>query len=179
MARIVVVTGGCRSGKSVYAQKMAEALPGRRAFIATCPPIDEEMKARIQKHQEARCRLGWETIEEPIDLPGVLRNSHGYEVLLIDCLTLWINNLMYRAGQEGCLVEEHTIERRCQDLLTVCSKRMGTIIFVTNEVGMGIVPEDPVTRRYRDLVGRCNRAIAEGSDTVFLMVCGIPTKLKG
>ena len=179
MARIVVVTGGCRSGKSVYAQKMAEALPGRRAFVATCPPIDEEMKARIQKHQDARCGMGWDTIEEPIDLPGVLRNSPGYEVLLIDCLTLWINNLMYRADQEGHQVEEHAIELRCHDLLKACSKWTGTIIFVTNEVGMGIVPEDPVTRRYRDLVGKCNRVIAEGSGSVFLMVCGIPTKLKG
>ena len=76
-------------------------------------------------------------------------------------------------------MEEHEIERRCQDLLAACSKRMGSIIFVTNEVGMGIVPEGPVTRRYRDLVGRCNRVIAECSDTVILMICGIPTKLKG
>jgi adenosylcobinamide kinase/adenosylcobinamide-phosphate guanylyltransferase len=178
VARIVLVTGGCRSGKSAYAQKMAEGLPGRRAFVATCPPVDEEMRARIRRHREARGRSGWHTIEEEADLAGVVRGAKGYEVLLIDCLTLWVNNLMYGAEQEGREVEEAEVERRCRDLLAACAGRPGTVIFVTNEVGMGIVPDNPVSRRFRDLAGRCNQVMGAGADEVTLMVCGIPVRVK-
>lgn len=179
MARIVLVTGGSRSGKSAYAQKMAEDLHGRRAFVATCPPVDEEMRARIRRHQEARRGSDWHTIEETIDLANVVRGARGYDVLLIDCLTLWVNNLIYKAEQEGREVEEAEVERRCHDLLAACAEWPGTVIFVTNEVGMGIVPDNPVSRRYRDLVGRCNQVVGAAADTVALLVCGIPVKVKG
>ncbi len=185
MARIVLVTGGCRSGKSAHAQKMAEGLPGRRAFVATCPPLDDEMRARIRRHREARERsqriddqMEWHTIEEEIDLPGVVRGAQGYEVLLIDCLTLWVNNLMYEAEKEGRQVEEAEVERRCRDLLSACAERPGAVIFVTNEVGMGIVPDNPASRRFRDLAGRCNEVMGAGADEVILLVCGIPMRVK-
>lgn len=178
MARIVLVTGGSRSGKSTYAQQLAEGLSGRRAFVATCPPIDEELRVRIQRHQEARRGADWQTIEEPIDLIGAVKKGREYEVLLIDCLTLWINNLMYEAEQQGQQIEEAEIERSCTDLLEACSEHPGTVILVTNEVGMGIVPDNPLSRRYRDLVGRCNQVVGAAADAVILLVSGIPLTLK-
>lgn len=178
MARIVLVTGGCRSGKSACAQRMAEDLPGRRAFVATCPPLDEEMRERIRRHREARKGSPWHTIEEEIDLAGAVRGAQGYDVVLIDCLTLWVNNLMYEAEQAGRQVEEPEVERRCRDLVAACAERPGAVILVTNEVGMGIVPGDPASRRYRDLVGRCNQVVGAAADGVILLVCGIPMKVK-
>ncbi len=179
MARVILVTGGSRSGKSAHAQKLAESLPGSRAFVATAPIIDEEMRERVARHQKARARAeGWNTIEEPVALARALGDARRFDVLLVDCLTLWINNLMYEAEKEGRKIEEEEIERLCRELLDACSARPGTVIFVTNEVGMGIVPENALARRYRDLVGRCNQTIAGGADVVTFVACGIPLDLK-
>ena len=101
MAEIILITGGSRSGKSAFAQMTSEALPGPRAYIATCPVIDLEMEERIRKHREARREKGWKTIEETVDLAGVIRRAGGCRVLLVDCLTLWINNLLYEAEKRG------------------------------------------------------------------------------
>jgi len=179
VARVVLVTGGSRSGKSAYAQGLAEGMPGRREFVATCPPIDEELRARIGRHRAAREGRGWETLEEAVDLAGVVRGAREYGVLLIDCLTLWVNNLMYEAEREGRGVEEAEVEGRCREALAACAERPGAVIFVTNEVGMGIVPENPASRRFRDLAGRCNQVTGAGADEVTLMVCGIPVRVKG
>ena len=178
MAKVVLVTGGSRSGKSSYAQRLAEAMDGPRAFLATCPVVDDEMDARIRKHRDARSEADWDTIEETIDLAGAIRNACKYSVVLVDCLTLWINNLMYDSEQKGEQVTESDIVRTCENILDACSSRSGTVIFVTSEVGMGIVPGDPVSRRYRDLVGTCSQAIAAAADSVTLVVCGIPMQLK-
>ena len=148
MARVILITGGSRSGKSEYAQKLAEDMPGRRVFIATCPPMDDEMRDRIRKHQQARARSNWQTIEETIDLVGALRNTSEYDVILIDCLTLWVNNLMFQAQQEHEEMTEETITCRCRELIAACGQLSGTIIVVTNEVGMGIVPDNAVSRRF-------------------------------
>jgi adenosylcobinamide kinase / adenosylcobinamide-phosphate guanylyltransferase len=178
MAKIVLVTGGSRSGKSAYAQKMAELLSGSRAFIATCPVLDEEMHERIRKHQEARRGKGWDTIEEPLDICGAVDKAHQYSILVVDCLTLWINNLLYEAEKTGREISESEISRECQTLIAACEKHPGTIIFVTNEIGMGIIPENPLSRLYRDLVGRCNQIIAGASASTVLLVSGQPLEIK-
>ena len=178
MAEIILITGGSRSGKSAFAQKTAEALPGPRAYIATSPVIDPEMEERIRKHREARRGKGWETIEETIDLAGVIRRSVTCQVLLVDCLTLWINNLLYEAEKRGDIFTEEAAVGRCRELIDACGAFGGTVIFVTNEVGMGIVPDNETTRRFRDIAGRCNQEIAAAADTVTLVVSGIPLSLK-
>ncbi len=175
---LILITGGCRSGKSAHAQQWAESLPGRRAYVATCPVVDDEMRQRIDRHQQDRRDRGWETIEEQTDLVGVLRGN-DHDVLLVDCLTLWINNLMFEAEKQQQTVDEDQIADQCRAVLEVCRKHPGTILFVTNEVGQGIVPENPLARRYRDLVGRCNQVIAAEVDNVTLVSCGIPLTLKG
>jgi len=179
MARIIVVTGGSRSGKSAYAQKIAEGLPEPRVYIATAPVIDDEMKERVRKHREAREKSRWRTVEETLDLAGALRGVGDSGVLLVDCLTLWINNLIYETGEGNPMPTEESIAEKCGEVLEACAAMSGTVIFVTNEVGMGIVPGDPLTRRFRDLAGRCNQVMAEGADEVIFMVSGRPLPLKG
>ena len=179
MKEIHLITGGSRSGKSAYAQMLAEALPGPRAYVATCPVIDAETAERVKRHQEARGASAWETIEEPVDLAGAIGRAAAYRVILIDCLTLWINNLMYEAEQNGRLMGEAEIAEASQQLLNVSLKADKTVVLVTNEVGSGIVPENPMARRFRDLAGRCNQVMASRADGVVLVVCGIPMWVKG
>ncbi len=179
MARIALVTGGCRSGKSAFAQETAERRPPRRAYIATAVAIDEEMRCRISAHQEARRNRGWETVEEPLDLAAAVARCQEFNVVLIDCLTIWVNNLMYRAEREGTEVTESDIVERCRELLASAARCPGELILVTNEVGLGVVPENAAARRYRDLVGRANQTIAARADSVTLVTCGIPWELKG
>ena len=179
MARIILVTGGSRSGKSRHAQKLAESQDGLRAFIATCPVIDGEMRARVRKHQRARKSSDWHTIEETLDLASALLRSRDYAVVLVDCVTLWVNNVLYEAMQRGKTVSEAQIARLCRQALDACGQHPGTIIFVTNEVGMSIVPDNQLSRRFRDLAGRANQIIAAASDQVYFLVCGQALELKG
>ncbi len=178
MAEIHLIVGGCRSGKSAYAQGLAESLPGRRVFVATCPPIDDELRTRIARHRAARDNRGWETVEEQLDLAGTLRRCEGPGVVLVDCLTLWINNLLYAADRDGGTLDEDQVAGRCRDVLDAADACRGTVIFVSNEVGMGVVPESAAARRYRDLVGRANQVIAARAQRVTLLSCGIPLCLK-
>ena len=178
MVRIVLVTGGCRSGKSTYAQALCQGLLGRKVFIATCPVVDEEMRRRIRRHQEARPK-DWDTVEEPTALASAIRVARQYHVVLVDCLTLWVNNLLYDAGQRGSDMDEESLARCCQQVLAACSEHPGTVVFVSNEVGMGIVPENAQARLFRDLLGRCNQMVAAAADRVVLMVCGIAVPVKG
>ncbi|MEE4243542.1 MAG: bifunctional adenosylcobinamide kinase/adenosylcobinamide-phosphate guanylyltransferase [Desulfopila sp.] len=180
MSKIVLVTGGSRSGKSAYAQKRAEENGTGRLFIATCPKIDGEMDSRIERHQRDRQGKGWITLEEEIDLSAVIAKHKNSQVILVDCLTLWINNLVYQ--QEKKSIEMKITEERVvslsRELLSVSRQHSGMIFFVTNEVGSGIVPDSSATRHFRDLVGRCNQIMAEGADEVVLVSCGIPLFLK-
>ena len=180
MARIVLVTGGCRSGKSAYAQQMAESLPPARLYVATCPVTDDEMERRIEQHRASRRGRGWETIEEQIDLAGIFQRHAECNVLLVDCVTLWINNLMYHAGggNVSSPITEADVAERCGRMLDVAETCRGTVIFVTNEVGLGVVPDNAQARCYRDLIGRANQTIAARADAVTLVCCGIPLHLK-
>lgn len=177
---MVLVTGGCRSGKSAYALELAERLPPPRLFVATCPVTDAEMQQRITAHQQARRQRGWDTIEEQLDLAGALGHPGGHKVLLVDCLTLWVNNLMYDAQQQDQQITEGDVARKCREVLaTLSALPRDLVIFVTNEVGLGVVPDNAQARLYRDLVGRANQVIAAQADTVTLVTCGIPWHLKG
>ena len=178
MAEIIFVTGGSRSGKSNYAQKLAERIPGPRAFLATCPILDEEMAERCRKHQEARSGASWDTLEEEREIARVISTNHRHQVILVDCLTLWVNNLIYQAEQNGRVMTEDDIVEECQALLKACENFNGTIIFVSNETGMGIVPDNPLSRRFRDIAGRCNQIVAAFADEAVFMVSGIPLYLK-
>ncbi len=179
MARIILITGGSRSGKSAYAQTIAESISGIRTYVATCPVIDEEMEKRIQKHREMRQASSWQTIEETRDLAGALKRARESKAIMVDCLTLWINNLMYEAELQGKDVTEEDIAVLCKEVIEVCDDLPGTVIFVTNEVGMGIIPENPASRLYRDLAGRCNQIIACRADAVTFMISGLPMNIKG
>jgi len=179
MAKTILITGGCRSGKSAYAQHRAESLAGSRIYVATCPVTDQEMQARIARHIEQRARRKWKTVEEQIALALAIENADGGSVILVDCLTLWVNNLMYEAEKRGDRFDEVDIEAECIRVCEVASEHSGTVIFVTNEVGMGIVPENAAARRYRDLAGRCNQTVAAAADEVSLVVAGIPMTIKG
>jgi adenosylcobinamide kinase/adenosylcobinamide-phosphate guanylyltransferase len=178
MAEIHLITGGSRSGKSAYAQKLAEDLSGPRAYVATCPVIDPEMEMRVKKHREARSAFDWETIEEPVYLAGAIRRAAAYRVILVDCLTLWINNLLYEAEGQGAVFTEEEAAVRCRELIDTCGAFPGTVIFVTNELGMGIIPDNEPARRFRDCAGRMNQLIAAAAQTATLVVAGLPLLLK-
>ncbi len=178
MTRKILITGGSRSGKSRYALQLGEEAESPRLFIATCPATDEEMVQRIRKHQAERIRGQWQTLETPLDIVEALDSGSQFRTVLVDCLTLWVNNMLYRAQQVGCGLTEDNIERECSELFRACDRLEGTVILVTNEVGMGIVPENPTARLYRDLVGRCNQVSAERADEVWFLACGLPLNLK-
>ncbi|WP_163336671.1 bifunctional adenosylcobinamide kinase/adenosylcobinamide-phosphate guanylyltransferase [Desulfopila sp. IMCC35008] len=179
MARIKLVTGGARSGKSSYALEWSEKLGKQRCFIATCPITDSEMKDRINAHQLERQGRGWATLEEEHDIENTIISLKGsYDTLLIDCLTLWINNLLYEAEQQGQSFGEKDMAARAEKLVLAAEQFDGNICFVTNEVGLGIVPDNALARKYRDLVGRCNRIVANRATDVVLVSCGIAMVLK-
>ncbi len=178
MAEIALITGGCRSGKSRQARELGEALTGPRLFAATAMPVDAEMKVRIQRHRLDRPGGMWETVEEPVELAAVL-GERPHPVVLVDCLTLWISNLMLALDRTGMSLDEEILGQRCADLLAVCAARRGTVLFVTNEVGMGVVPDSELGRRFRDLVGRANQVFAQAADRVVMMVSGMALELKG
>jgi adenosylcobinamide kinase/adenosylcobinamide-phosphate guanylyltransferase len=167
--RSVLILGGVRSGKSVYARLLAEAASPMRLFIATATAGDEEMKARIARHRAERGE-GWTTLEIPRDLVSVLASEAREEkAIVIDCLTFWLANLAF-AGDD---IEAET-ERLCRMVATL----RGPVIFVSNEVGLGIVPETPLGRNFRDWQGRLNQAIAAACDAVILIAAGLPIALK-
>lgn len=179
MAEIALITGGGRSGKSLYAQRLAEDAGKKRLFIATAPVPDEEMRRRIARHRETRRGKGWDTREENLELAECLRQAEGYDVVLCDCLTLWVNNLLYAASEDGIALEEEEIAQRSSEVCMAARSIPARVFFVTNEVGMGVVPENEISRRFRDLAGRCNQEMAEAADSVELIVSGIPIRLKG
>lgn len=179
MGKIILITGGCRSGKSRFAQQLAEAAGSKRLFLATAPILDPEMAERIARHRVDREHRNWSTCEELSDLAGALHANRGFDAVLCDCLTLWVNNLLYQAEQRGKAFGEDDMTQVVQGVAAAARLYAGTLVFVTNEVGMGIVPADALSRRYRDLAGRCNQVMAALADEVYCLVSGIPLKIKG
>lgn len=174
MGRIVLVTGGARSGKSSFALEEALRHSGKRVFIATALALDDEMKDRIRKHQAERGE-DFATIEEPLDLTSRLDSlGEDVEVVVVDCLPVWLGNLFHKWGnnEEGV---KRQIERFCEVLPATNIQ----LILVTNEVGFGIVPENELARHYRDMLGFLNHKIAEQADKVYCCICGIPLCIKG
>lgn len=173
MKESVFVIGGCRSGKSRYAVKLAEGFAGdRKIYIATACPGDDEMKQRIKQHQKERSK-SWTTIEVPVLLPEAIdENSRKSDLILVDCLTLWISNIFLQTNDMD-KTSKH-IERLIQSLANVKCP----VILVSNEVGTGIVPENRLARIYRDLTGFANQRVAACSDKVIWMAAGIPVKIK-
>jgi adenosylcobinamide kinase/adenosylcobinamide-phosphate guanylyltransferase len=172
--QVILILGGARSGKSGYAQKMAEAFEGKRLFVATAQALDDEMAKRIENHKKRRGDT-WETREEPVKIPDLIFDSQdGYAVILIDCLTLWVSNLLMASGDDVERVEDG-VERLVDCLATIRT----TVVLVSNEVGLGVVPESRLARSFRDLAGMLNQRVAGIADRVIFMVAGIPWVLKG
>lgn len=171
MKRIILITGGERSGKSTYAEKMALSLSQNPIYIATAHPWDEEFRERIRRHQERRGPQ-WTNIEEERELS---KHDVDGRVVLVDCLTLWATNYFF--ANEGKDVDEVLTELK--DEFTRFTRQDSTFIFVTNEIGMGGVSPNAVQRRFTDLLGWLNQFVASEADEVILIVSGIPVRVKG
>ncbi len=173
---IVFVTGGARSGKSTWALEQASGVEGKKLFIATAQAMDEEMSARIEAHKAERGRE-WDVCEEPLDISGAIGKNIGqYDVILVDCLTVWLSNIMM---QKEYRIDETLLLLR--SVLMGLQSRSGTsrkVILVSNEVGMGIVPSNALARSFRDHAGRVNQCIADIADTAVFVVSGLPLYLK-
>ena len=172
--KTALLLGGARSGKSRYGLTLAESLPAPRLFLATGEALDEEMVARIAAHQAERGR-GWETREAPLALPEAIGTAgRRYGVILVDCLTMWLANLMLRQNDAN-----DQIKSAGQHLLLVLERLTKPVIFISNEVGLGIVPESPLARKFRDELGWLHQQVAQAADLVVLVVAGLPVTIKG
>ena len=174
MNETIFVIGGCRSGKSRHALEAADNFPGnKRIFVATCIPHDDEMRQRVALHQQERS-LSWDTVEAPLLLPETIaEHSRRGRVLLVDCLTLWISNLLAESEDTASILEQ------IPDLIQAIDRASCPVVLVSNEVGTGIVPENRLARLYRDLIGSVNQAVAQQAGKVVWMVAGIPVTIKG
>lgn len=168
-ARCLFVLGGARSGKSRYAQTRAEAMEGRHIFIATAEAFDDDMHARIARHQADRDHQ-WETVEAPLSLPDAIEALNQPDTIgLVDCLTLWISNLLLAGADIGTETEK---------LRRALERFQGHLILVANEVGFGIVPDNALARQFRDEAGRTNQIVADQADEVQLVMAGLPLRMK-
>lgn len=169
---IVLVMGGARSGKSTWALRYVERSYRSRLFLATARSLDEEMRERIRLHQAAR-GPEWRLVEEPLDLAAALGARCGEaDAVLVDCLTVWLSNVMLERGRDA-------VPEQRERLLDALEARSRSTVLVSNEVGMGVVPEHPLGRSFRDEAGALNQAVAGLADRVVLLVAGLPMWLKG
>jgi adenosylcobinamide kinase / adenosylcobinamide-phosphate guanylyltransferase len=164
---LTLVLGGARSGKSRYAEQILTRLPAPWTYIATAEAWDDEMRDRIAEHRDRRVS-GWQTVDAPRDLAAALARAKG--PVLVDCLTLWLSNTM---------LGETDVPAACAELLAAFSAAPGPVVAVSNEVGLGIVPDTPLGRKFRDAQGRLNQDVAATADTVLFMAAGLPLVLKG
>lgn len=173
--RMVFVTGGARSGKSDFAIELAGKSGGWPAYVATATAGDPEMAERIAKHKKER-GSSWTTIEEPLDLRRVLAAmTRGENAVVLDCLTLWLTNIMMQDEEDFELMADIM----SRELAKKLRELGGTVVIVSNEVGMGIVPDNKLGRRFRDMAGKVNNLFARTSDEVYMVVSGLPVKIKG
>ncbi|MDX8538131.1 MULTISPECIES: bifunctional adenosylcobinamide kinase/adenosylcobinamide-phosphate guanylyltransferase [Mesorhizobium] len=165
---LTFIIGGARSGKSAHAETLVTASPSPWAYIATAEAYDDEMRERIALHR-ARRGEGWATVDAPLDLAAAIEALPDHQPVLIDCLTLWLTNHM---------LAERDLDAECRRLVDVLSRPRGPWFVVSNEVGLGIVPDNALARRFRDAAGRLNQQVAAVANTVLLMVAGLPLKVK-
>lgn len=190
MSRFTLITGGARSGKSSFAELLAASAKRPVTYIATAQVWDEEMALRVKKHQKQR-PANWDLVEEPLNIRDTLWKLKDYDgVILLDCVTLWLTNLLLAgqaelkslSGAEGnseLLTElEPKIIATVKEVAHLAQEIKPQVFFVTNEVGQGIVPENPLARAYRDLAGRSNQLLARSADHVYMVVAGYPMELK-
>jgi adenosylcobinamide kinase/adenosylcobinamide-phosphate guanylyltransferase len=187
MGKLILVLGGARSGKSTYAQKLAEEITAgssRVAYVATGVTCDDEMRARVEQHQRSR-PPEWATIEAPTEVAQVIKKAgEEYAVMIVDCLTTLITNWLAERGQleeptESMVELEKAILGQVEDLVRAAEGARATVIVVSNEVGLGVVPSFKMGRVFRDLAGLANQLIAHEADEVYVMWAGIPQKIKG
>jgi adenosyl cobinamide kinase/adenosyl cobinamide phosphate guanylyltransferase len=171
--RVALILGGARSGKSRYGLGLAARFPAPRLFVATCEPRDAEMEARIAAHQRER-GSDWTTREVPLELvPALNAAQDGYGVILVDCLTMWVSNLLLEKG-----ASPGSLQTAGEQLLETLSQTLTPTILVSNEVGWGIVPDNPLARQFRDQAGWLHQRLAQMADLLVLMVAGVPLVIK-
>lgn len=172
MSKIILILGGVRSGKSTHAISLARKHE-KVAFVATCQALDKEMQERIRLHQKARPKH-WKIFEEPNNLDSLLMKiGDTFDCVIIDCLTLWISNLILAGYKEAKIL------KKIDALLVNCRKKKAKVIMVSNEVGLGLVPANKLGRDFRDIAGKVNQMVARVSDEVLFFVSGVPLKIKG
>jgi adenosylcobinamide kinase / adenosylcobinamide-phosphate guanylyltransferase len=170
---VTLVLGGVRSGKSHYAQQLGEGA-GRVVFVATAEARDDEMRHKVERHQNTR-PAHWQTVEEPLRLAeAILRHGPSCDLIIIDCLTFFAANLLETKGDDP-----HSIERSVEDLCRALQSPPCSVVLVSNEVGSGVVPAYPSGRRFRDLLGEMNQSVARVASNAVLLVAGLPLLLKG
>lgn len=175
--RIIFITGGAKSGKSSLALKPASLYSGRKAYIATAEPLDAEMLQRIDRHKRQRGH-DWDVYEEALKIGDTIKDiMDKYPFIVLDCLTLWASNLLTRQDDERFIEKE--LEEFISALNLFQNNYGSQLIIVSNEVGMGIVPDNALSRRFRDIAGMLNQKVAEIADEVYLAISGIPVKIKG
>ena len=171
--RLALILGGARSGKSTFAEALADKRGDDVLFVATAQALDDEMRARIQQHRSAR-NARWRTLEAPRDVARALSSAPPARIVLLDCLTLWVSNVLL-ANQRTAIEE---MMREVGELLEWYRAAQCELVVVSNEVGMGLVPDNALGRAYRDLLGAVNRKFGEQADQVFLLVAGLPIEVK-
>jgi adenosylcobinamide kinase/adenosylcobinamide-phosphate guanylyltransferase len=180
--KCILILGGVRSGKSQLAQDMASRLGGPVLFVATGEAQDEEMRQRIEAHRKAR-PSSWRTVEAPVGVgPRVREHIGGARIVIVDCLTLLVSNVIGRCGDPGQLdagLVSQKVAAEIEELAECIGEVEATFILVSNEVGMGLVPDNRLGRTYRDCLGKANRELAQRADAVHFMVAGIPITVKG
>lgn len=179
--KLILVLGGARSGKSSFAEKVASDISNNVTYVATAAVLDSEMARRIQNHKNNRPKH-WHTIEETIELISVIEKIKNNEtVILIDCLTLWLSNMLLNSIPASGIAwpeKESYILKKVKQLTIASKHTSGTVIIVSNEVSLGLVPDNRLGRSFRDVTGLANQIIAKHADKVYLLAAGIPLELK-